>query len=304
MDTTKEIEKIINNHFKTKIISIKPLGKGASGKAFHIKLDGKPFELAVKASEHYELINEEKAMLDFLRPRVCYKVPETYFLEVSDGTAFLAMEYIAGVNGNSKKLLLVPKKRHLAESIIRSLTETQKKINDKFGSYLNPEYDTWEEYYYDFFSEIYEFSKKKHQSGQLDKLVFDALELTKDNFSKIFSSSTKQSYLCHGDLWMSNMLIDFKKSELAGVLDPFNVIWAEPEYELFALTLGYGKMLKLYERYKSKIQTSKYCDLKVELYALCNELHWYKRLGSISHEYLEYRAKRLTEQIHKMSTCS
>ena len=49
-------------------------------------------------------------------------------------------------------------------------------------------------------------------------------------------------------------------------------MWAEPEYELFALTVGGSKKLKLYENYKSRIVPTEHCDLKVEMYALYNEL--------------------------------
>lgn len=80
---------------------------------------------------------------------------------------------------------------------------------------------------------------------------------------------------------------------LNGVIDPFNVMWAEPEYELFTLTVGYGNNLHLYDIYKSKIKTSPSCDVKVELYALFNELLWYKTLGRVGFGYLKFRSKRL-----------
>lgn len=293
MYITDNIQQIISEKFNSKIEKAELIGKGASGQVYRIKLNSEPFMVAVKLSKHYDLIKEEKDMLDFLGPRVSYNVPKTYFLEEYDGIAILAMEYIKGISGSSKKLLLMPKKTHLAENIINALIKTQSCSYDKFGSYKNPEYNTWEEYYSDFFSEIYTFSKEKHNNNELSNTVMNALELTQNNFNKIFSEKTEKSYLCHGDFWMCNMLIDFKKGELSGVIDPFNVIWAEPEYELFALTLGFGKTLRLYDLYKSKCVTSKYCDLKVELYALCNELHWYQKLGSIGHDYLEYRANRL-----------
>ena len=75
--------------------------------------------------------------------------------------------------------------------------------------------------------------------------------------------------LCHGDFRMPNLIIDFWKSELAGAVDPFDMLWAEPEYEIFCLTLGFGEKLKLFDEYKKRNSTSKYCDLKVELYVLC-----------------------------------
>ena len=68
---------------------------------------------------------------------------------------------------------------------------------------------------------------------------------------------------------------------------------------MFALTVGGSKKLKLYENYKSKVTPSKYCDLKVELYALYNELLWYKKLGAVSKGYLMYRSKRLLKQMKR-----
>ena len=78
------------------------------------------------------------------------------------------------------------------------------------------------------------------------------------------------------------------------------MLWAEPEYEIFCLTLGFGKKLKLYDEYKKRNSTSKYCDLKVELYALCNELNWYILLGEMGHDYLLFRAKRLIKIMKEM----
>ena len=73
-----------------------------------------------------------------------------------------------------------------------------------------------------------------------------------------------------------------------------------PEYELFCLTLGFGEKLKLYDEYKKRNITSEYCDLKVELYALSNELNWYILLGEMGHEYLLFRAKILIEKMKEM----
>lgn len=57
-------------------------------------------------------------------------------------------------------------------------------------------------------------------------------------------------------------------------------------YELFALTVGYGKNLRFYDIYKSKVENIKYCELKVELY-------WCKTFGKIDFGCLKYRSKRL-----------
>lgn len=71
------------------------------------------------------------------------------------------------------------------------------------------------------------------------------------------------------------------------------------EYELFCLTVIKNKKLNLYKNYKNKVSTSEFCDLKTEIYALFNELLWYKKLSKISHTYLLIRAIRLIIQINK-----
>ena len=40
--------------------------------------------------------------------------------------------------------------------------------------------------------------------------------------------------------------------------------------------------------------------MKVELYALCNELNWYILLGEMGHDYLMFRAKRLIKEMEEM----
>ena len=138
-----------------------------------------------------------------------------------------------------------------------------------------------------------------NSQGKLDSTVMKAVEVSYRNLHKIFAEGTGKPTLIHGDYWLPNFIIDKDSMELLAAVDPFNVMWAEPEYELFAMTVGYGENLKLYELYKSKVKVSEYCDLKLEMYALYSELLWYKKLGSITHSYLKMRSKRLLKEMKK-----
>lgn len=299
-NTELSIKCIVEKQMNTAVSKMYPIGKGASGSVYCVEIKSEPYKLAVKMSEHYDATLREKEMLDFLSSRVSYKVPKTYFVCRENGTSYLAMELIEGISGkNVAKLFFLPNKKHLANNIVDAFMNTQSFHNDKFGKFDNPAYDTWKEYYNDFFNPIYKFTKEKYKSNEVSKTVMNAVQLIYDNFDLIFDDAKGEPTLCHGDFWMPNMVIDFKKSELAGVIDPFNIIYAEPEYELFSLTLGFGKKLKLYNIYKSRVSVSKYCDLKVELYALCNELDWYMWLNSIGHNYLKFRAENLINQFGK-----
>lgn len=297
---TDLIKSVVEKQMNTEVRQIRAVGKGASGSVYLIKITTEPYEIAVKMSKYYDAISKEKNMLDFLSPKVSYKVPKTYFLHQENDTVFFGMEYIKGMSGKSKFINFVPSRKHLRNSIIDALMNAQSVHNDKFGKYDNPVYDTWQEYYKDYFVDIYAFTKEKFEKNEIEPEIMEAVELINTNFDEIFSITNNIACLCHGDFWMPNLIIDFWKSELAGAVDPFDMLWAEPEYELFCLTLGFGEKLKLYEEYKKRNKTSKYCDLKVELYALCNELNWYILLGEMGHDYLMFRAKRLIKLMKEM----
>ncbi len=297
---TDLIKSVVEKQMHTTVSKIRAVGNGASGSVYLVKITTEPYEIAVKTSKFYDAIRKEKDMLDFLSPKVSYKVPKTYFLHRENNTVYLGMDYIKGMSGKSKYLAFVPSRKRLRNSIIDALMNAQSVHNDKFGKYDNPVYDTWAEYYKDYFVDIYAFTKAKFEKTEIEPEIMEAVELISKNFDEIFSVTYNTACLCHGDFWMPNLIIDFWKSELAGAVDPFDMLWAEPEYEIFCLTLGFGKKLKLYDEYKKRNSTSKYCDLKVELYALCNELNWYILLGEMGHDYLMFRAKRLIKKMKEM----
>ena len=299
MNIDSLIKKSVETHLALSVKNISRVGNGASGSVYCVTCSGEPEVIAVKVSEHSELMFQEYEMLTFLKKKTASKIPEVYFFEKIENTGIIAMEYIDGVSGTDKSLKFRLGRRHLAESIVDNLLVIQQTHNEKFGPFNNATYDTWQEYYKIFADEIYEFSKLMNSENKLDDIVMKAVELSYNNFDKIFSDNITPPTLIHGDYWMPNFIIDKTSMELLSVVDPFNVMWADPEYELFAMTVGFGKRMKLYEIYKSKVTVSKYCDMKLELYALYSELLWYKKLGSITHSYLKMRSKRLIKQMKK-----
>lgn len=290
----------VEKNFNTKIKNVFPCGEGATASCYYVETTNYPYNLVVKSSLHYDLMHEEMQMNKFLKERVSFKIPEMYFLEKYDNKTYLGMEYIQGVSGRDLRLYQIKNKKHLCENILKCFMNMQSVHNDKFGLYNNAVYSSWNEYYMEFFKKIYEFSHKKYRKKELDKTTIDALAYIKSNFDEIFADTGNVTSISHGDFWTPNMIFDIEKSELAGVVDPFNTRFVEPEYELFCLTLGLGKKLNLYKKYKKINQVSKYCDLKVELYALCNELDWWMRLGEIDTiGYIKMRSKRLIRQMKK-----
>ncbi len=299
MKTTDRIQQIVENEMNTAVKSVSEIGNGATALAYLVEISDKPYKIVVKAGKYTDLLCKEKDMLDFLGEKVSYKIPDTYFYLNDGEVAFLGMEFLEGINGGSKKVRYLKNKKHLANNIIDCFENMQNIHNDKFGFYYNAIYDTWQEFYWDFFKSTYNFALEKYNSGKMKKVVIDALSLIELNFDEIFKDVCKTPCISHGDFWVNNMIIDTDKCEVSGIFDPNNVAWVEPEYEVFAITVGYGKNLKLYKNYKKRKTISKYCDLKIELYALVNELDWYKKLGFCPMDYLYYRSKRLIKQIKR-----
>lgn len=296
MNAEQLIKNSVKKNSENSVVNVSQLGNGASGSVYRVTYDNE-HSIAVKISKHPELMKKEFDMLLLLKEKTESKIPEVYFFDEVEGYGIIAMEYINGISGTDKALKFSFKKKHLAESIVNNLITIQQAHNDKFGPFDNAVYDTWQEYYKQFADEIYVFSKQMHSENRLDDVVLNAVGLSYENFDKIFEDEIKPPTLIHGDYWMPNFIIDKKSMELLSVVDPFNVMWADPEYELFAITVGYGKKLRLYELYKSKVNVSKHCDIKLEMYALYSELLWYKKLGSITHSYLKMRSKRLIKQL-------
>lgn len=300
MDTNTIIDYIEKNT-EWRTVGISALGKGASACVYKVEIDKSPFVIAIKCSDNPELLKQEYEQIKFISDRVDCKLPRLYHFGICpDGTAVMIMEHFSGVSASNLKKI-GKAKQILPDMIVDNLIKIHTVHNDKFGYPDNAVYDTWYDFYSEFAKEIYTFAKESYENGKLAKKVFSAVKLSYENLDKILCDAMGRPTLIHGDYWQPNFIVNPDTFELIGIIDPFNIMWTEPEYELFTLTVGGSKKLNLYKKYKSKVNTSKYCDLKVELYALYNELLWYKKLGTIGHSYLMYRSKRLIKQMKKIS---
>lgn len=291
----KQIKAVVEEKLNCKVLEMSVIGKGASGSVYKVMLNAEPYYIAVKTSDYSKLIIDEYNRIQFISSRVDCKLPKIYFADELNGKGFLGMELVEGVEASAKALIFKRNKRKLANEIVDNLIRIHSVHNDKYGPIDNAVYNSWYEYYSEFAKDIVDFTNKSDVSDTVKK----AVNLAYERLYEIIGDETDNATLTHGDYWIPNFIIDTKTMSLKGVIDPFNVMWTEPEYELFTLTVGYGKNLHLYEIYKSKAQVSKNCDIKVELYALFNELLWYRTLGKIGFGYLEYRSRRLLKAISR-----
>ena len=147
MDVESLIRNTIEKHLHLSVESIERAGKGASGSVYRVVLNGEPKNVAVKISQHPELMLQEFEMLSFLKEKTESKIPGIYFCDGTDNLGIIGMEYINGISGTDKSLKYRFNKKHLAENIVDNLLVIQRVHNDKFGPYDNAVYDTWQEYY-------------------------------------------------------------------------------------------------------------------------------------------------------------
>lgn len=293
------VKDIIEKNMHCRVLKSNKIGSGASADIYKINVDKEPFVFAAKLSKYRDLLSGEYETINFISERVDCKLPEIYKFICEADYAVLIMEYINGVSATCKNLRFKRGKAKLADEIVDNLLKIHSVHNDKFGPVNNAVYDTWFDYYSEFASGIYSFTLECRKNKKVPDIVFKAVESSYKSLAKIIEETGAKPTLIHGDYWAPNLLVDIKSMSLAGIVDPFNVMWTEPEYELFTLTAGYGSVLRLYQNYKSKVETSRLCDLKVELYALYNELYWFKNTKKVSGAYLVYRSRRLLKQMKK-----
>lgn len=293
------VKEYILNHTDFKLLNIECIGSGASGAVFKAELENEPYRVAVKCSKYPELLQKEYDQIQFISDRVECKLPKLYSIgNDNNGNSFMVMEYFDGIGGDKIKNFFKAS-RVLPNQIVDNLLKIHSVHNDKFGPIDNAVYDTWYDYYSELAKEIYDFAVYSYENGKIRKKVMEAVELSYSRLDEILQDDAGIPTLIHGDYWQPNFVVNPKTYELVGVIDPFNIMWAEPEYELFALATGAGARLKLYENYKSRIIPSRYCDLKLEMYALYNELLWHKKLDTYNNSYLLYRSKRLIRQMKR-----
>lgn len=300
------ITNIIENELTCKVLNCSKTGAGANGNVYKITIDIPPYTVAVKTAKNGSLLVKEKAYTDFILNKTDIPMPRTLFLKInSDDTqkSYMCMEFLDGINANEQRLLFRGRKAkaRLRDSVIENLEKLQGVKGEKYGSFDSPEYDNWHDYYRPFSEKVILFAENEVINGNINPYVADIMRKAFDNYDKVFSEPISAPTLTHGDFWLPNILVNKKSLAVTGVLDPFNVMWADSDYELFAIIAGRGNSYKLYDTFKKIHNISDKCDLKLEYYALFSEMYWY----SITHHkydgFLKLKAQLLEKQLRRFN---
>ncbi len=292
---------IITDKLNKDAVKIRFIGGGSYGRVYKVTLsDGEC--IAVKGYKLQGMHSEEAHQLDFLSKNTSVKMPSVLFTYEDDNTAILAMSFVAGQNVLNPVYLLKSKsqKQRFADDVIAGMLQWHSVTNDKFGSLLNPTYDSWYDYYKTEKQEPWlkglkklsdngNFSKKKMQ------ILYDATE--------IFNSLPKENtvpVLIHGDLNIMNIMADPKTFKLTAFIDPCGSIWADREYDLFQFRNMWGDAYGLYETYKRNRQLSEYADFRVAYYGAMLEASMRLKGGHILPIWEDLNFARLKKETKKL----
>lgn len=290
----------IKKYLDCDLQELKLLGSGANGKVYHCKLSSNPFEIALKITNYSDMLLKEVNTINFINDRVDIKLPKIYFYHIADEQInfnLIGMSYINGVAPNKINWFFKGKKRQIfCEQAIDNFLKLQQVTNDTYGAIDGDQYDNWIHYYRPFAKARLDHIAPLVKKGEFPKQVYNVLQKAYDNLDIILQDVGKPT-LTHGDYWIPNLLADKNSLELVGCVDPFNLMWAEREYEIFTMILF--PKFKLYKLYKSRVNTSKMIDLKSRMYSLFSEVYWFELLGKGSFGFMEWVARKIKKEFKR-----
>lgn len=279
-DAQKYIE-ILSQEHQFCIKKIKCLGGGSFGMAFLVVTATDEF--VIKFLRAKNMLDDEVASLDILSKNCKVSMPKVLFFRKSDNKIPLdlyAMTKICGKNAFfSYGFLFASKAKRMqfAEDVTTALYQIHQVKNDKFGSILNPNYNTWLDYYREFAFCVLEKARELYSCNQISSKIMQTMEEAWTKFDIIFSEEVSEACLIHGDLNIANIFI--KNGKLSAFIDPLNCMYADKEYDLFQFDNLTGKRFKLSQTYLKKYGASKYCKEKLAFYGLWNEVFCYIKSG-------------------------
>ena len=286
--------------YNAEITACEEIARGNQGTVYKLTLNAEPFVMALKIIHNKVLAEGEIKGIEFISERVDIKLPKMYFHNTGGGVCYIAMQYLEGKNAHGIKPPLFKRKRKkaFANAVVDNLLKLQTVTNDKFGSIENAVYGNWNDFYKPFAARMLQFAKEQNAKGNVNGFVYSTMEAAYQNYDKIFDEPVGEPVLTHGDYWLSNITVN-ESMELTGVIDPFNVMWADREFDLLALIADKGNKYKLLKTYKQKVRTTQKCDLKIAFYYAFTEIYWYFLTRKTYEHWLTFLAKKLKKQLKR-----
>lgn len=306
--TPKDLEsvlpKVIDKYLNTKIISSFYSGGGTFGVVYTVvTLEGK---IVIKAFRGFGMHKTQAYETKTLSNYSTVPMPKTLFLHDADEDIpfdIMGMECMPGVTASeiNPRFRLPSKKRKLANELAECIYKIHSAHNNKFGYLETPEFDNWIDFYKPFAKKQIDWLMQHWQEPehQINRFVAEVMLLSWEHFDEIFAEPISNATLTHGDLDVFNFMCDPKTLQLTALIDPWQSMWADGDYDLHQLRILNGEKFGLYETYKSRFPVSETCDLKCAFYTLYKEISCYISYGTnLSFVYQEHAAQLAHQMKH------
>ncbi len=301
MEIKKALSGVVKAAFDAQLTEFSQIGGGvAGGMVYRTVLDKSPFVVAIKTTKDKDLLEKECKYIKYIQQYADIKLPEIYFDTTIDNQYFVVMEYFDGVNCLSDYVLEASEenRKKVAGEIADNIIKLQSVKGEKYGDLLSPEFDDWHDYYKPFVKMVKREADVLQKEGYITKHILDYVNKAYENYDVIFDEPVSKPTIIHGDYWAGNLIVN-KDFELIGVLDPFNSIWGDSEYELFALNAVHNGKIPILEAYMSKQSVSEKFMLKNYFYLLFSETFWVTKLHHDNIAYLNEIIDKLDTEIKK-----
>lgn len=268
---------------KKRAAKVRCLGGGSFGIAYKvISEDGE--SIVVKFMRADNMMQKEVFDLRLLRKSCPLEMPKVLFSRDKDDKipvdcyGMTVMQGKPLLSSLCSLLSSERKRRAIGEKIVDALHEIHGVKNAKFGDTLNPDCDTWLEYYKPFAKQVLDKAVEFEKKGELSKEIINTMKTAWQKFDIIFEEKVEDACLIHGDLNIMNIL---KCGDKISFIDPLNSMYADREYDLFQFDNLYGKRFFLSQIYRKKYGESRRCDDKLAFYGLWNEVFCVIKAGTL-----------------------
>lgn len=280
--------------------SVTEIGKGVNAKVYRADFsDGAVW--ALKECPNEQLVREEYENLLYLKEKAHALTPEPYAVFACGERFYLAMEFYDGISSDNAafRRLDNDKREAFVRDVVQNLLKIQSVTNDLFGDAAHPAAKTWAEYYKPFTDNVMTFLRGEAREKRFSANVLAVMERAYAHFDDIFANVEGVPTLTHGDYWMPNFIARKEDMKFLGAVDPFHLVYAEPEYELFALSVGMERKFAFLEEYRKHRELSENFPLKLEFYAIFSEGYWYSILKNHIPSFFRYKARLLKRQLDR-----
>ena len=169
----------------------------------------------------------------------------------------------------------------MAEEIIAALLQWHSVSNPAgFGELDGPFYGSWLDFYRKRLQLYYdEICNGRDSAGVLSNYVIETAARSLASLDDILRNARKDAVLIHSDYWLPNILINPAQYRLAGVIDPLDAEWADPELDLILLEWPWGDKDYLLRLYQQHVSLPDGFPLRYALYRFWYAIQTFARIG-------------------------